>query len=861
MIGQTISHYKILEKLGEGGMGVVYKAEDTKLDREVALKFLPHHISSSDVDRARFLQEAKAAAVLNHPNICTIHDIAEDAGEQFIVMEFVDGVTMKDKFSPAPLKLNDAVNYAIQIGEALQEAHSKGIVHRDVKSENIMVNSKNQVKVMDFGLAKLRGSVKLTKSSSTTGTLAYMAPEQIQGSDTDARADIFSFGVVLYEMLTGHTPFRGEHEAAMMYSIINEEPQPIQKFRDDLSSEMLHILNRALEKDPEERYQTVKDMTIDLRRLKKESTRIVRTTSTFVVADEEKEVRQVSGGSKKSNKTLWMGIGVTGLLAAILVLWFFGRSPELNPQMILRVLQIPFTQIGYPGMSPDGKWIAFPAASADNRWDIYFMNTLGGEPRRITSDSAIYMQSTDISPDGSLIAYDKATSPTDIAIYAVPSLGGISTKIADGGGLPRWRPDGKRIGFITLKLSDFWSVNTDGNDKKLEFTDSISFNAAGQLTRVSFSWSPDGNSVAWLTTFSSYQEIFIWDLISHRSRQLTFDKKNIDEVCWMPNNQIVFSSNRGGNTNLWVIPAKGGQAVQLTKGSGPDLGIRGSWDNKSLIYMQQQRIGNLWLAGMDGTGAHQLTFGDQFISNPDISPDGSKIIFQMSEADPLKALEQTIHIINRDGSGQKSISPRDLAARVPRWSPDGKWIAYHARIPSEPVDSSTVYLIDAKNPGSAKPIGRGGSVFWIDDSSLVAYRFLNSWLTFIDGSPQEHFFEDSTSAYPISGTPFILFFYNYSERQGNAYRIRNGEPLEKAEKLLALVFNSFAITGRNHYYVTPSNEFYRCDVVTGKHVKINGTFPGLDLFSSGWVREDEEEIVYTNVQNRTKLVLIEDLFK
>ncbi|MCB0833342.1 MAG: protein kinase, partial [Bacteroidetes bacterium] len=545
MIGQTISHYKILEKLGEGGMGVVYKAEDTKLDREVALKFLPHHISSSDVDRARFLQEAKAAAVLNHPNICTIHDIAEDAGEQFIVMEYVDGVTMKDKFSPAPLKLNDAVNYAIQIGEALQEAHSKGIVHRDVKSENIMVNSKNQVKVMDFGLAKLRGSVKLTKSSSTTGTLAYMAPEQIQGSDTDARADIFSFGVVLYEMLTGHTPFRGEHEAAMMYSIINEEPQPIQKFRDDLSSEMLHILNRALEKDPEERYQTVKDMTIDLRRLKKESTRIVRTTSTFVVADEEKEVRQVSGGSKKSNKTLWMGIGVTGLLAAILVLWFFGRSPELNPQMILRVLQIPFTQIGYPGMSPDGKWIAFPAASADNRWDIYFMNTLGGEPRRITSDSAIYMQSTDISPDGSLIAYDKATSPTDIAIYAVPSLGGISTKIADGGGLPRWRPDGKRIGFITLKLSDFWSVNTDGNDKKLEFTDSISFNAAGQLTRVSFSWSPDGNSVAWLTTFSSYQEIFIWDLISHRSRQLTFDKKNIDEVCWMPNNQIVFSSNRG----------------------------------------------------------------------------------------------------------------------------------------------------------------------------------------------------------------------------------------------------------------------------------------------------------------------------
>ncbi|MBL7995053.1 protein kinase [bacterium] len=277
MIGTIISNYKIIEKLGEGGMGVVYKAHDTKLDREVALKFLPHYVASSDTERARFLQEAKAAATLNHPNVCVIYDIQESDGQQFIVMEYVDGMTIKQKFSESPLKISDAINYAIQIGEALLEAHAKGIVHRDVKSENIMINSKNQIKVMDFGLAKLRGSVKLTKSSSTTGTLAYMAPEQIQGQEIDARADIFSFGVVLYEMLTCNTPFRGEHEAAMMYSILNEEPQPIQKFREDISSELLHILHRALEKDPEERYQTVKDMTIDIRRMKKESTRVVRT--------------------------------------------------------------------------------------------------------------------------------------------------------------------------------------------------------------------------------------------------------------------------------------------------------------------------------------------------------------------------------------------------------------------------------------------------------------------------------------------------------------------------------------------------------------------------------------------------------
>ena len=274
MIGSIIAHYKILEKLGEGGMGVVYKAHDTKLDRDVALKFLPHHLVTAADEQARFLQEARAASALNHPNVCTIYDIAEHGGEQFIVMEYVDGKTLRERAAEGRMHTSDCVGYAIQIGEALQEAHSKGIVHRDVKTDNIMVNSKNQIKVMDFGLAKLKGSLKLTKTSSTVGTLGYMAPEQIQGGPVDARSDIFSFGVVLYEMLAGRLPFRGEHEAAMIYSIVNEEPMPIQNFLPDVSSELIHVLTRALEKDPEDRYQTVHDMVIDLRRLKKQTSRV-----------------------------------------------------------------------------------------------------------------------------------------------------------------------------------------------------------------------------------------------------------------------------------------------------------------------------------------------------------------------------------------------------------------------------------------------------------------------------------------------------------------------------------------------------------------------------------------------------------
>lgn len=271
MIGQTISHYHILEKLGEGGMGVVYKAQDTKLDRLVALKFLTERFATAQADRIRFLQEAKAAASLNHANICTIHGVEELNGELFIVMEYVDGVTLREREQTADQTLETVLTHAIQIGEALHEAHSKGIVHRDVKAENIMVNAKGQIKIMDFGLAKLKGALKLTRTSSTVGTVGYMAPEQIQGGEVDVRSDIFSFGVVLFEMLTGRLPFRGEHEAAMMYSIVHENPIPLEKYRPDIAPGVALIIAKAVQKATEDRYQNVAYMVADLRRVRRKS--------------------------------------------------------------------------------------------------------------------------------------------------------------------------------------------------------------------------------------------------------------------------------------------------------------------------------------------------------------------------------------------------------------------------------------------------------------------------------------------------------------------------------------------------------------------------------------------------------------
>ena len=387
MIGETISHYKILKKLGEGGMGVVYKAHDTKLDRFVALKFLPHRLSATEEEQARLIQEAKTASKINHPNVCIIYDLKEHDDQQFIVMEYVDGVTLREKFKDGLLDLKEAVNYAIQIGEALQAAHEKEVVHRDVKSENVMITSKNQVKVMDFGLAKLKGSLKLTKTSSTVGTLAYMSPEQINSEKADTHSDIFSFGVVLFETLTGKLPFRGEYESAMMYSILNEEPRSIQEFRHDVPEKFSDVINKALEKDPELRYQSAKDMVADLRRLKRDTSKVLRKAVVEMPQVEVKEEPAISH-VMPPKKRIFLYAGSLFIIAAIFIvicLYFLrgkgetidtiailplvneSNDPEIEylcdgipEQLIYRLSQLPMLKVRslssvlrYKGESPD----------------------------------------------------------------------------------------------------------------------------------------------------------------------------------------------------------------------------------------------------------------------------------------------------------------------------------------------------------------------------------------------------------------------------------------------------------------------------------------------------------------------------
>ncbi len=343
MTGQTISHYKILEKLGGGGMGVVYKAHDITLDRFVALKFLPHHLTTSPNEKERFYHEARAAAALMHQNIAVIYEIGEHENQVYISMEYVEGKTLKQiiKHESEFLTISKVLDIVIQICEGLTAAHEKGIVHRDIKPDNIMLTSKGQVKIMDFGLAKIGGATRLTQTGSTVGTAAYMSPEQAKGEEVDHRSDIFSFGAVLYEMLTIHIPFKGEYESALIYSILSDEPSPIARYNDKVTPELEHLVMKALAKNKKERYQHADELIVDLYQVKEKAE--LKQSKSAVIYEKEKP-----GKSRKKIVRLFAGII---LIMVIIAVGYLLLNRILNNEQAEEIKSIAI--LPFDDMSPD----------------------------------------------------------------------------------------------------------------------------------------------------------------------------------------------------------------------------------------------------------------------------------------------------------------------------------------------------------------------------------------------------------------------------------------------------------------------------------------------------------------------------
>jgi serine/threonine protein kinase len=480
MIGQTISHYRILEKLGEGGMGVVYKALDTKLDREVALKFLPAHLAGSDQDRARFLQEAKAAATLNHPNICTVHEIGDEPDPDgkghrlFIVMEYVQGQSLQEK--KQSLTTRQAVDIGIQVAEGLAAAHEKGIVHRDIKPENIMLRKDGIAQIMDFGLAKLNSSrsTRLTREGSTVGTAGYMSPEQVQGQDVDHRSDIFSLGVLLYEMFTGRMPFQGVHETAILYEVVNVDPPPPTAAKPELDPELDRIILECLQKDPDERYNAVKDVAKDLKRFKRESSRerTSRVTSVNRAAlrpgTRSAGVPADSGsGEKAATRFLWPVIVILSIIVSG-VLMYINRDGRTGPRAEVTKFMLQMN----PGHSLSKSTVALDI-SADGRHVACITQDQKGENRMISIRRMDELTSrpvpgtegaTDVSfsPDGQWLAFS-----VEGKVKKIPIRGGSATAIASiqaTRGID-WGDKG-RIVYTPNPGSPIYMVSADGGDAR-----------------------------------------------------------------------------------------------------------------------------------------------------------------------------------------------------------------------------------------------------------------------------------------------------------------------------------------------------------------------------------------------------------
>ncbi len=436
-------------------MGVVYKAEDTKLGRPVALKFLAPHLLKDDDGRKRFEREARAAATLDHPNICTVYEIDEADGKTFIALAYLDGQTLSEKIAESPLKLNEALSLAMQLAEGLGAAHEQGIVHRDMKPDNVMLlkGSRGLAKIMDFGLAQLAGTSKLTRDGTTLGTMSYMSPEQAEGSEVDRRSDIWSLGVMLYEMVAGQQPFRGDFDQAVVYSILNEQPEPLTALRTGVPKELERIVGKALAKKPDARYQHVDETLVDLRELKR--------------AEDDPALAAGVGTAmpEKSSTKLSIAFGTAAvvLIAAAAVYWS-RKSPEpvRGPAASLQakpLVVLPGRERS-PSFSPDGSQVAFAwRPSGSDNWDIYLQVVGGSSPVQLTDTNA----NEDYpawSPDGRSMAFTRVVDDAP-AVFFLPPVGGGERKLFQGdrGDSVRgisWSPDAATlaIGFNPADSGD-----------------------------------------------------------------------------------------------------------------------------------------------------------------------------------------------------------------------------------------------------------------------------------------------------------------------------------------------------------------------------------------------------------------------
>jgi serine/threonine protein kinase/Tol biopolymer transport system component len=805
--GQTVNQYEVIRELGRGGMGQVYLAQDSRLDRPVALKLLPHTFSKDPERVRRFQQEARVVSALNHPCIITIHEIGETDGLRFIVTEFVDGETLREIIRRGERDLNRTLKIFTQVAEALAAAHSVGIVHRDIKPENIMVRGDGYVKVLDFGLAKptvdwpgKARSRESQPSNFTTspglilGTVKYMSPEQARGYDVDARTDIFSLGVVLYESVTGSAPFTGKTNADMLIAIAGEEPKPIAEFLRNAPARLQQIVDKSLQKNAADRYQTVAEMRTDLEDLRdglaKHSAVQSGKGATDAVAVLPSSPR-LAGESVRNKVKTGLAVGTTLVVIVALAVGLYWLFLARSKKALFSPANLHFTKLTAQGtsdsgsISADGKYVAYVSDKGNSSGALVLRQTATENTVQLVPPRPGFSNwGCEFTPDGNYLFcwYIERADQRNSFFERIPLIPGRTEKVIDQvGSGPAFSPDGKHLAFVRI----------DSRGRRLVITELDGKNArdlANQDERHflfrSVAWSADGKIVAAIDLVREsgcdpcYQ-VTGFRIDDGTKMRLTADHwDNIRKIVWLPDNTGFLMSAKdraGSNEGLWLVSYPGGQAQRLTNELSIFEGLSITADGKTLLTSQAERpmtiwvspvadptraqkltpiegeytwptwtpdgrliyvLGSdLWIMNADGSERKQLTFSLRGATHPDVSPDGRFIVFSSPRTGKYNIWRLEL------ASGELKQITNGSIEQWPLYSPDGKWIIYRSF-----AEGKTFFWKMPVDGGSATPIGESNldtAMLAISpDNRLIAYQYLgskgeNTAIRLFDGGPVE----------------------------------------------------------------------------------------------------------------------------
>jgi eukaryotic-like serine/threonine-protein kinase len=700
VVGQTISHYRVTAELGAGGMGIIYRAEDLRLGRQVAIKFLPSTAAADPIVLERFRREARAASALNHRHICTIYEIDEHAGRPFIVMEALEGETLQRRIGEKRASLDSVLKVMVQVAEALEAAHAKGVVHRDIKPSNIFVTTAGEVKILDFGLAKIAPSgldaadssgstvtspsLLKTSAGETMGTISFMSPEQVRGDELDGRTDIFSCGVVLYEMATGVLPFRAATTGLIFDSILNKQPPPASSLNPAMPAELDRILDKALEKDRDLRYQNACDLRTDLARLRRDS------------GSAGSHVPQ-SRPPSRARRPIVVAIAALGLAAVAIggyVIWKARAPAGSSAQRSLSRVTSEDGLQAQPTWSPDGRFIAYTSDQSGN-FDIWVQPVAGGRAVQVTTDPAADWQPA-WSPDGSSLAFRSEREGG--GIFLTPVFGGRERRLTTFGFLPQWTADGSQLLIVVRPVVQnaarvvpaVYLVSLDGSDPKRILQDALAkFRSIGPIALH-----PDGKRITFLGGTGSVGGFWTVPLAGGVAARVNVSPTvlaNMKEsqfgpvdFRWAPAGDAMYiESEASGVVNRWRVGVDRSTLEwvsgpeRLTTGIGIDGDVAPSPDGSRLAFVTREETGRVWALPFDAasrrvTGEGQPVTRSSQLTPFDLSADGRWLVSIVARQGK-ETMELWSRSLETGAEAMIGESPSYFASRLSR---DGAFVAY-----------------------------------------------------------------------------------------------------------------------------------------------------------------------------------------